>query len=218
MNGMTNGPSEANGVRGVVDVASHFDGAFMAIDIVDSSAALLARDEWEGFTELRRVLADVTTSIVARGGCPLKNLGDGLEAVFKRPADALSCAVDLLSAATKADGEGLNLYRIGLTAGCMIRYATPAGMDVFGHCVIIGAKLAKLGSAPALMCPDQFPGASQLGSLRGDFRATRFEARIGGIAQRYWRLQARDPEERELPLRLLPARSRWQATEARRHV
>ena len=192
MNGITEAAWRAAARRDGRDGYSVFVGAFLAIDIVDSSTALLADDEWRGFMRLRKTVDALAARIHAHDGTTLKCLGDGLEAVFESPADALSCARHLLISPVEQQEERLGVFRIGLTAGQMIRYSMLDASDVFGHCVVIAAKLAKRGRAPGLMCPIEFPGTSQLALGGAGLRCERFQAWIGGMSGRYWRISKRD--------------------------
>ena len=82
----------------------------------------------------------VVIHTVARNrGRVVKNVGDGIMAVFRDPADAVGAAADIMEAAANDGGRSGLRLRIGLDAG----RPTRRGEDYIGHTVNLAARLVK---------------------------------------------------------------------------
>lgn len=82
----------------------------------------------------------VIPTVARNRGRVVKNVGDGIMAVFRDPSDAVAAAADIMEAADGDGGKkaGLRL-RIGLDAG----RPTRRGEDYIGHTVNLAARLVK---------------------------------------------------------------------------
>jgi class 3 adenylate cyclase len=81
----------------------------------------------------------VIPTVARNRGRVVKNVGDGVMAVFRDPSDAVEAAAAIMSAASDNGGkDGLRL-RIGLDAG----RPTRRGEDYIGHTVNLAARLVK---------------------------------------------------------------------------
>ncbi|HZQ86716.1 MAG TPA: BTAD domain-containing putative transcriptional regulator [Acidimicrobiales bacterium] len=109
-------------------------------DIV-SSTALMSRLGDELFEEIRRAHFHMLREAVTEaGGSEVKNLGDGLMAVFPSAVDALSCAVAIQQAVARHNARSVDrqfAVRVGLHIGEPIREEA----DFFGMSVVIAKRL-----------------------------------------------------------------------------
>lgn len=114
--------------------------AAMFTDIVSSTALLAERD---GDAMLRRHFRIVHDAVLAHGGEEVKNLGDGVMAVFPGPSAALASALDIqrqlraLNAARRRQGQRECRLRIGVNAG----EAWELDGDWFGLAVVVARRL-----------------------------------------------------------------------------
>jgi len=86
-------------------------------------------------------------------GTEVKNLGDGIMAVFPSSAAALDAAVAIQQALHRHTAVGTRErleVRIGVAAGD----CTPEGDDYFGEAVIIAARLCARAGAGEILVPD----------------------------------------------------------------
>jgi class 3 adenylate cyclase len=81
----------------------------------------------------------VIPTVAGNRGRVVKNVGDGIMAVFRDPADAVAAAADIMSAAPSDGGKAGLRLRIGLDAG----RPTRRGEDYIGHTVNLAARLVK---------------------------------------------------------------------------
>lgn len=121
-------------------------------DIVGSTdlAARLGADAAE--RSRRSHFALVRGRIAAHGGTEVKNLGDGIMAVFPSSADALDTAIAIQQSLVRSDGlepDGPTV-RIGVAVGD----CTPDSGDYFGEPVIVAARLCACAEPGGILVPD----------------------------------------------------------------
>jgi class 3 adenylate cyclase len=97
------------------------------------------------FTLLRRALLDA-------GGVEIKNLGDGLMAVFPTATDAVTCAVAMQHAIDSDNRTGA--MRVGLRVGVSSGEATREAGDYHGAVVVEAARLCALASGGQILATD----------------------------------------------------------------
>ncbi|MCA1841943.1 MAG: AAA family ATPase, partial [Actinobacteria bacterium] len=148
-------------------------------DLVGSTQLLEQLGE-EAAEELRRVhFGLLRDAVSAHGGSEVKNLGDGLMAVFGSAVDGVTCAVAIQQrvAAHNRAGAGPTLsVRVGLHLGEPIRSEN----DYFGTAVVVARRLCDVAHGGQIL-------ASQLvADLLGSRRAFRFTSvgtvRLKGLA------------------------------------
>ncbi|MDQ6811229.1 MAG: adenylate/guanylate cyclase domain-containing protein [Actinomycetota bacterium] len=140
------GLSEAQG-RGYGDR----DLAIMFTDLVDFSAWALHAGDASALELLRQVDLALTSAITAVGGRVVKRLGDGLMAVFERPAQAVCAAHEACRAVAhvRADGHSPQL-RVGIHVG----RPRKLGGDYFGVDVNIAARIAAAAGGGEVLVSD----------------------------------------------------------------
>lgn len=112
-------------------------------DISGSTTLYARRGDVSAFGLASRCLAVVESGIAGAGGRVLKRLGDGVLALFERPADALRAATAVRTALAASDDtlqqEGVRV-RFGISCGA----AVLAADDVFGDVVNVAARLVSV--------------------------------------------------------------------------
>jgi len=98
----------------------------------------------EGQTQL----STMETLVTEHNGDLVKRLADGVMAVFRAPADAVSC---VLAFRDKADANG-SPAPAGLRAGLALGEAYSEGDDYFGTPVVIARRLCDAASAGQVLC------------------------------------------------------------------
>jgi class 3 adenylate cyclase len=115
-----------------------------------STWALAAGDD-----EVLRLLAAVNTAtdevIGRRGGRIVKNLGDGVMAIFADPDDAIAAAHEVIGAVSALTVDG---YRPQLRAGLHTGNPRAVGDDFLGVDVNIAARVAAAAGAGELLISD----------------------------------------------------------------
>src|SRR3982750_112605 len=112
--------------------------SIMFTDIVGYTA-LMGEDEQKAFTVLKKNRLLQKPLIEKHGGRWIKELGDGVLAVFPTVTDAVQCAVDIQKACLRNDFK----LRIGIHLGEVIFEQN----DVFGDGVNISSRLQALAPA-----------------------------------------------------------------------
>jgi class 3 adenylate cyclase len=113
--------------------------AFLFTDLVGSTAVFQGLDPEAADDVRRQHFASLRRALAEHGGTEVKNLGDGLMAVFTSPSSALACAV-AMQQFVEEDGRtspaALGL-RVGLSTGEVVH----EDGDYFGDPVIEAARL-----------------------------------------------------------------------------
>lgn len=127
--------------------------------------------------------AIVTPAIVGNRGRIVKNVGDGIMAAFRDPADAVAAAAAIITRAN-GDGRPALALRIGLDAG----RPTRRGEDYIGHTVNLAARLVKRARSGEALVTDTVHRAA--GDSDGIVWRARGRPALKGVAKppRTWRL------------------------------
>jgi class 3 adenylate cyclase len=112
----------------------------------DARAFALVHEHWR----------DANAAIAARGGAVIKTLGDGVFASFTRIGDAVSAAIDIMSAGERLSRE--HQIPFGIRAGvhegpCFLVRANDR-LDLFGSTVNLAARLATTAGGQQLALLD----------------------------------------------------------------
>ncbi len=137
----------------------------------------------------------VIPTVARNRGRVVKNVGDGIMAVFRDPSDAVAAAADIMKMAGGEGGKkaGLRL-RIGLDAG----RPTRRGEDYIGHTVNLAARLVKRarpGEALVTEAVHKSAGEAPDGTVWRE----RGRPALKGVAKppRTWRLVPAKPSEKK---------------------
>jgi class 3 adenylate cyclase/tetratricopeptide (TPR) repeat protein len=123
-------------------------------DLVDSSGLFGALDPQEAEDLRHTYFSLLRGPVAAHGGEEVKNLGDGIMAVFESATDGLACAVDLQRGITRHNRRPRQhrlLVRVGLSMGDAVREAD----DFFGVPVVQAARLCAAAEGGQVLVPEQ---------------------------------------------------------------
>lgn len=127
--------------------------AVVFTDLVDSTRLLSSLGD-DAFDGLRREhFAVLREAIAQHGGTEVKNLGDGLMAVFRSASDAITAAV-AMQVGSERQGRRDGSTEVGLKVGASIGDATPEEGDWFGTPVVEAARLCALATSGQLLITD----------------------------------------------------------------
>ncbi|MGQ0465655.1 MAG: helix-turn-helix transcriptional regulator [Sporichthyaceae bacterium] len=123
---------------------------FVFTDLVDSTAIAQRLGDHRAQTWRRSHLAEVRAAIDAHAGREVKNLGDGVMAVFAGPLDAVRAALEIqarVQAGNAAPDAVPTAVRIGLHTG----EASCEDGDYFGTAVVVAARLCAAAEPGAIL-------------------------------------------------------------------
>lgn len=127
--------------------------AVLFSDVVGSTA-LLSQVGPAAADELReRHFADMRSALAVHRGKEIKNLGDGLMAVFDSGTDAIACAITMQQAAAaqvRRDPAAAQQIRVGLSAG----ETTVENGDHFGVPVVEASRLCSAADTAQILVSD----------------------------------------------------------------
>jgi adenylate cyclase len=140
------GLSEAQG-RGY----GHHDLAIVFTDLVDFSSWALQAGDADAVELIRQVDLVLTSAISGHHGQVVKRLGDGLMAVFDRPAQAVEAAHEARRTVAQVEVNG---YRPQLRVGIHVGRPRKLGGDYFGVDVNIAARIAAAARGGEVLISD----------------------------------------------------------------
>ena len=115
-------------------------------DISDSTTLYAQRGDATAFTLASACLEVAESCIRAAGGRVVKRLGDGLLALFERPAPAVEAAVQLQRSLAESSAA-LSCENLRVHCGISSGPAVLASDDVYGDVVNVAARLVGLASS-----------------------------------------------------------------------
>lgn len=126
--------------------------AFLFTDLVGSTAFFQGLTAAEADDARRRHFASMRRALEGHGGREVKNLGDGIMAVFTSASAALSCAVAMQQAADAAGWAppGPIGLRVGLSAGEVVHEEE----DYFGDPVVEASRLCARCQSGQILAAD----------------------------------------------------------------
>jgi class 3 adenylate cyclase/tetratricopeptide (TPR) repeat protein len=118
-------------------------------DMVGANAHLAQLEPSVAEQVRRSHLSAMSDAISAHGGTEVKNVGDGVMAVFTSPSAAMACAVTMQQAVDRANRSGENPYslRVGISAG----ETTLDEGDYFGDPVVEAARLCSAATGAQIL-------------------------------------------------------------------
>lgn len=127
--------------------------AVLFYDVVGSTE-LLSRVGPASADNLReRLFAEMRSALAVHRGTEVKNLGDGMMAVFDSGTDAIACAVTMqqsTAAQSRRDPDAVQPIRVGLSAG----EATVDNGDYFGVPVVEASRLCSAADTAQILVSD----------------------------------------------------------------
>jgi adenylate cyclase len=158
--------SEGSGEAGKQELAILFT------DLVNFSDWSLKAGDTLAVELLREVDAAIGPAVSENGGEVVKRLGDGLMAVFREPASAVSAALDAGEAVAEVDLDG---YRPQMRAGVHVGHPQRLGGDYLGTDVNIAARVAAAADGGEVLVSE--PLCKRLKEGAFEMKKRRFKAK-----------------------------------------
>lgn len=136
--------------------------ACMQIDLIDSVSSCASRDEIGGYALLRSHLEPMCRAVAEHDGELIKLLGDGMQAGFVRPMDALRCALAFQSMMSAKAMRTELKARVALTYGECVRYWLYDRVDYYAHEIMLAARLAGHGQEAGIYLSSAFRWQPQI--------------------------------------------------------
>lgn len=155
--------------------------AYLVVDVVDSTHVCGRADELAGYFGLRACLERMCDAVHETGGCVVKTLGDGMEACFEDPLDALTCALQITRRRPDDPTGPFTHVRAALTWGRLIAYTVEDRRDYFGRAVILGSRLACRGSDGGVLMSAAFVSHPAIVTWLGDTPLSRERVTLKGF-------------------------------------
>ena len=156
----------------------------MFTDLKGSTAMYERLGDLNAYALVREHFALLGAAVQQHSGAIVKTIGDAVMAVFSRPTDAVSAALDILREIQRYNsehGDPSIILKIGAHCGPSIAVTLNENLDYFGQTVNVAARVQSLADAGEICISEALhsaPGASQL--LTGQ-TIVEFDAPLRGV-------------------------------------
>jgi class 3 adenylate cyclase len=153
-------------------------------DLKGSTAMYERLGDLNAYALVREHFALVGAAVREHSGAIVKTIGDAVMAVFSRPTDAISAALDILAQIecyNAEHGKPGFILKIGAHCGPSIAVTLNDNLDYFGQTVNVAARVQSLADASEICISEALysaPGVSDL--LRGQ-KIIAFDAPLHGV-------------------------------------
>jgi class 3 adenylate cyclase len=117
-------------------------------------------------------------------GAIAKTIGDAVMAVFFRPTDAVSAALNILEDIKRYNAEHGNpsiILKIGAHCGPAIAVTLNENLDYFGQTVNVAARVQALADAGEICLSESLYSAPGVSQLFAGHKAVAFDAPLRGV-------------------------------------
>jgi class 3 adenylate cyclase len=153
-------------------------------DLKGSTAMYERLGDLNAYALVREHFALLGATVQQHSGAIVKTIGDAVMAVFSRPTDAVSAALDILGEIERYNsehGDPSIILKIGAHCGPSIAVTLNENLDYFGQTVNVAARVQSLADAGEICISEALysaPGVSQL--LAGQ-KIVEFDAPLRGV-------------------------------------
>ena len=153
-------------------------------DLKGSTAMYERLGDLNAYALVREHFALLGATVQQHSGAIVKTIGDAVMAVFSRPTDAVSAALDILGEIERYNsehGDPSIILKIGAHCGPSIAVTLNENLDYFGQTVNVAARVQSLADAGEICISEALysaPGVSQL--LTGQ-TIVEFDAPLRGV-------------------------------------
>lgn len=153
-------------------------------DLKGSTAMYERLGDLNAYALVREHFALLGAAIQEHSGAIVKTIGDAVMAVFSRPTDAVSAALDILRAIERYNGEhgdpGI-ILKIGAHCGPSIAVTLNDNLDYFGQTVNVAARVQSLADAGDICISEALYSAPGVSHLLTGYRIVEFDAPLHGV-------------------------------------
>jgi class 3 adenylate cyclase len=157
---------------------------FLFTDLKGSTALYERLGDLNAYALVREHFALLDSAAQRHGGATVKTIGDAVMAVFSRPMDAISAALQILDDIERFNrehgGPGI-ILKIGAHCGPSIAVTLNDNLDYFGQSVNVAARVQSLADAGDVCITEALYTAPGVSDLLAGHKVVEFDAPLRGV-------------------------------------
>ena len=153
-------------------------------DLKGSTAMYERLGDLNAYALVREHFALLGVTVQQHSGAIVKTIGDAVMAVFSRPTDAVSAALDILGVIERYNGEHGDpsiVLKIGVHCGPSIAVTLNDNLDYFGQTVNVAARVQSLADAGEICVSEALYSAPGVSDVLAGHKIVGFEAPLRGV-------------------------------------
>jgi class 3 adenylate cyclase len=153
-------------------------------DLKGSTAMYERLGDLNAYALVREHFALLGATVQQHSGAIVKTIGDAVMAVFSRPTDAVSAALDILGVIERYNGEHGDpsiILKIGAHCGPSIAVTLNDNLDYFGQTVNVAARVQSLADAGEICVSEALYSAPGVSDVLAGHKIVEFEAPLRGV-------------------------------------
>ncbi|WP_338834436.1 adenylate/guanylate cyclase domain-containing protein [Bradyrhizobium septentrionale] len=153
-------------------------------DLKGSTAMYERLGDLNAYALVREHFALLGATVQQHSGAIVKTIGDAVMAVFSRPTDAVSAALDILGEIGRYNsehGDPSIILKIGAHCGPSIAVTLNENLDYFGQTVNVAARVQSLADAGEICISEALYTAPGVGALLTGHQIVAFDAPLRGV-------------------------------------
>lgn len=153
-------------------------------DLKGSTAMYERLGDLNAYALVREHFALLSATVQQHSGAIVKTIGDAVMAVFSRPPDAVSAALDILGQIERYNAEHAGpgfILKIGAHCGPSIAVTLSENLDYFGQTVNVAARVQSLADAGEICLSEALYSAPGVAPLLSGHRVVAFDAPLRGV-------------------------------------
>jgi len=153
-------------------------------DLKGSTAMYERLGDLNAYALVREHFALLGATVQQHSGAIVKTIGDAVMAVFSRPTDAVSAALDILGEIERYNsehGDPSIILKIGAHCGPSIAVTLNENLDYFGQTVNVAARVQSLADAGEICISEALYSAPGVGQILTGLKIVEFDAPLRGV-------------------------------------
>jgi class 3 adenylate cyclase len=157
---------------------------FLFTDLKGSTAMYERLGDLNAYALVREHFALLGAAAQHHSGAIVKTIGDAVMAVFSRPTDAISAALNILERIERFNrerGEPSIILKIGGHCGPSIAVTLNENLDYFGQTVNVAARVQSAAGAGEICISEALYTAPGVSDLLSGYKVVEFDAALRGV-------------------------------------
>lgn len=153
-------------------------------DLKGSTAMYERLGDLNAYALVREHFALLGATVQQHSGAIVKTIGDAVMAVFSRPTDAVSAALDILGEIERYNsehGDPSIILKIGAHCGPSIAVTLNENLDYFGQTVNVAARVQSLADAGEICISEALYSAPGVSQILTGLKIVEFDAPLRGV-------------------------------------
>jgi len=153
-------------------------------DLKGSTAMYERLGDLNAYALVREHFALLGATVQQHSGAIVKTIGDAVMAVFSRPTDAVSAALDILGEIERYNsehGDPSIILKIGAHCGPSIAVTLNENLDYFGQTVNVAARVQSLAEAGEICISEALYSAPGVSQILTGLKIVEFDAPLRGV-------------------------------------